>query len=130
VEAAGGAALAALLAGAFEYEDDEVIVPALCGGNIDLNTLTTLIVRGLVATGRYLTLRTELKDHPGALADLIDVVSEEGANIYAIRHDRTSRDVAMDAAEVELDLETWDHDHVKRVIEALREGGYPVDRQR
>jgi threonine dehydratase len=129
VEGAGAVALAALLSGAFEFDEGEVVVPALCGGNIDLNTLTTLIVRGLVATGRYLTIRTELKDRPGALADLIDVVAEEGANIYAIRHDRTSRNVAMNAAELELDLETWDHDHVDRVIAALESNGYPVDRR-
>jgi len=127
VEGAGAVALAALLADAFDYEPDETIVPALCGGNIDMNQLTTVIVRGLVATGRYLRFRTVLKDRPGALEDLIAVVADHDANIYAIRHDRTSRDVAMNAAEVELDVETWSHEHAAELVDGVEERGYDVE---
>jgi len=116
-----------LLAEAFEYEDDEIIVPALCGGNIDMNTLTTVIIRGLIETGRYLRIRTVLPDRPGALESFVDIVSSEDANIYAIKHDRTSRDVSMDAAEIEVDIETRGPDHVLSLIEALEAGGYEID---
>jgi threonine dehydratase len=128
VEGAGAVPLAALLEETFDYDDDERVVLALCGGNIDLNTLTTVIMRGLVETGRYVKLRTVLKDRPGALDDLIDVVASQRANIYAIRHDRTSREIGMNAAEVELDLETRGHDHVDTLIDELRERGYEVER--
>jgi threonine dehydratase len=128
VEGAGAVALAALLEETFDYEDDEEIVLALCGGNIDLNTLTTVIMRGLVETGRYVKLRTVLKDRPGALDDLIDIIADARANIYAIQHDRTSRDLAMNAAEVELDLETRGHDHIDDLVGDLRERGYEVER--
>jgi len=127
VEGAGAVPLAALLSGAFDYEDGEAIVPALCGGNIDMNTLTTVIMRGLVETGRYVKIRTVLKDRPGALDDLLDVISGERANIYGIQHDRTSRDIAMNAAEVELDLETRGPDHVEALLGALREEGFDVE---
>ncbi len=127
VEGAGAVPLAALLSHQFEYEDDEVIVPALCGGNIDMNMLTTVVMRGLVETGRYLRIRTELKDHPGALSDLVDVIADRQANIYAIHHDRTSRDVAMNAAEVEVDLEMRGSDHVDELVAALRSHGYDVE---
>jgi threonine dehydratase len=127
VEGAGAVPLAALLFEQFDYEDEETIVPALCGGNIDMNMLTTVIVRGLVETGRYLRLRTVLHDRPGALEELAGVISEHGANIYAIQHDRTSRDVAMNDAEVELDVETSGHDHVEELIDGLEAHGYDVD---
>ncbi len=127
VEGAGAVPLAAILEGAFEYGEGETVVPVLSGGNIDLNTLTTVIVRGLVGTGRYLRLRTVLEDRPGALERVVSILSEQGANIYAIQHDRTSRDVAMDDAEVELDLETRGHDHVAEVVAALEAAGYEVD---
>jgi threonine dehydratase len=127
VEGAGAVPLAALLFERFEYEEDETIVPALCGGNIDMNTLTTVIVRGLAETGRYLRLRTVLKDRPGALEELVGIVSAEQANIYAIQHDRTSRDVAMNDAEVELDLETRGPSHVDQLVAALEEHGYEID---
>ncbi|MEF8976980.1 MAG: threonine ammonia-lyase [Halapricum sp.] len=127
VEGAGAVPLAALLFERFDYEDDEIIVPALCGGNIDLNVLTTVIMRGLIETGRYLRLRTVLKDRPGELERLIEIISEEGANIYAIEHDRASRDIALNDAEVAIDLETKGHDNVDALIEALETNGYEVD---
>ncbi len=128
VEGAGAIALATLLGDHVDYADDEVIVPALCGGNIDLNTLTTVVMRGLVETGRYLQIRTVLEDKPGALDGLIDVISEARANIYAIRHDRTSREIGMSDAEVELDLETRGPEHVEELLAALRGAGYEVER--
>ncbi|WP_121741368.1 threonine ammonia-lyase [Natronorubrum halophilum] len=127
VEGAGAVPLAAVLFEAFEYDDDEVIVPALCGGNIDLNTLTNIIVRGLVETGRYLKIRTVLKDRPGALEDLLDIFTVHQANIYAIHHDRTSRDVEMSDTEVEIELEMRGPDHVDAFLSDLRDSGYEVD---
>ncbi|MFB6298776.1 MAG: threonine ammonia-lyase [Halobacteriales archaeon] len=127
LEGAGAVSLAAVLGEAFEYEANEVIVPALCGGNIDMNMLTTVIMRGLVETGRYLKFRTVLKDRPGALEDLTRLLSANKANIYAIKHDRTSRDIAMNDAEVEIELETHDEAHVEELLEVLRSNGYEVD---
>ncbi|SFS43558.1 threonine ammonia-lyase [Halostagnicola kamekurae] len=127
VEGAGAVPLAAVLFEQFDYEDDEVIVPALCGGNIDMNMLSTVIVRGLVETGRYLKIRTVLEDRPGALEDLLDIFSAHRANIYGIQHDRTSRDISMSDTEVEIDLEMRGHDHVAEFLEDLRSEGYEVD---
>lgn len=126
-EGAGVVALAALLAGKFDYAEGETIVPALCGGNIDMNMLTTVIMRGLVETGRYLRIRTVLPDRPGALGGLLNIVSEKEANIYAIQHDRTSRDISMAATEVEIDLEMRGHDHVEDLLSALEEAGYEIE---
>ncbi|GGN99977.1 MULTISPECIES: threonine ammonia-lyase [Haloarcula] len=126
-EGAGAVALAAVTEETFDYADDETIVPALCGGNIDLNTLTNVIMRGLVETGRYLKIRTVLKDRPGALEELVQILSAQQINIYGIEHDRTNRDVAMNDAEVELDLETRGPDHVDQLLAALRENGYEVE---
>ncbi|MDR5673336.1 Threonine dehydratase [Halalkaliarchaeum sp. AArc-CO] len=127
VEGAGAVSLAAVLSEAFDYEDGETIVPALCGGNINLNQLTTVVMRGLVQLGRYLKIRTVLKDRPGALQSLVDIIAESGANIYAIHHDRTSRKAAVNAAEVELEIETHDTEHAEELIAKLRSRGYAVD---
>ena len=128
VEGAGAVSLAAILSDAVDVAEGEVVVPLLSGGNIDLNALTTLIMRGLVAPGRYVKLRTVLEDRPGALEELLGVIADHRANIYAIQHDRTSRDVGMDDAEVELDLETRGHDHVEELLAALDDRGYEAER--
>ena len=127
VEGAGAVPLAALLADEFEYDDDETIVPVLCGGNVDMNTLTTVIMRGLIETGRYVRIRTVLPDRPGALDSLVRVLSEHEANIYAMQHDRTSRDVSMDDAEIDIDLETRGHEHVDELLHGLSEAGYDIE---
>ncbi|GGI99965.1 threonine ammonia-lyase [Halobellus salinus] len=127
VEGAGAAPMAALLFEAFDYDAGETIVPALCGGNIDTNQLTTVLVRGLVETGRYLKIRTVLRDRPGALEKLVEIIAAARANIYAVQHDRTSRDVAVNEADIEIDIETRGHDHIDAVLDALERAGYQVE---
>ena len=126
-EGAGAAPLAALLSGAFDYEPGETVVPLVTGGNIDTNMLTTVLMRGLVETGRYLKLRTVLPDRPGALVELSTIIADHKANIYAFKHDRTSRDVGLNDAEVEVDVETRGPDHVEALLADLRDHGYDVE---
>jgi threonine dehydratase len=130
VEGAGAVALSALLEGRFEYNEDEVIVPALCGGNIDMNVLTTVILRGMIQLGRYLKIRTVLPDQPGALEGLIEIIADKGANIYEIHHERASREVGMSDTSVELELETHGPEHAADLLATLRDAGYAVDVQK
>jgi len=127
VEGAGAVPIAALLSEAVDVDPDEVVVPVLSGGNIDMNMLTTVLMRGLVETGRYLKIRTVLPDRPGALVELSTVIAEHQANIYAFQHDRTSRDVGLNDAEVEVDIETRAPEHVKALLADLRDHGYDVE---
>jgi threonine dehydratase len=127
VEGAGAVPMAAVLAEAFDYDEGETIVPALCGGNIDLNDLTTVVVRGLVQMGRYIKIRTELKDNPGALERLVEIIAEHNANIYAVQHDRTSRNIAMNAAKIVIDIETHGPDHVDELLAGLEDRGYEIE---
>ena len=126
VEGAGAVALAALLEERFDYREGEVIVPALCGGNIDMNVLTTVILRGLVQMGRYLKITTVLKDQPGALQGLIEIIADQQANIYSIHHERTSREIGMSDTEVEIELETHGPQHAAELLAELRDSGYEV----
>ncbi|PSP79273.1 threonine ammonia-lyase [Halobacteriales archaeon QS_4_69_225] len=127
VEGAGAVSLAAVLAERFDYDDDETVVTALCGGNIDLNVLTNVVRRGLVERGRFLRIRTVLKDRPGALQELVDLLADTRTNVYAVEHDRASKDIAVNAAEVELDLETRGDEHVAELLDALEAAGYEVE---
>lgn len=127
LEGAGAVPVAALLEEAFEFEEGEVVVPVLSGGNIDMNTLTTVVMRGLVETGRYLKIRTVLPDQPGAMVALGKVIAAHRANIFAFHHDRTSRDIGMNDAEVEIEIETRGPKHVETLLEDLRMNGYAVE---
>ena len=126
-EGAGAISIAAMLSDSFEYTDGEVIVPACCGGNIDLNMLTTVVMRGLVATGRYIRFRTVLEDRPGTLVKLSEVIAEHNANIISFQHDRNSRDIGMKDARVDIELETRGPDHVEKLLSTLRGEGYNIE---
>ncbi len=129
VEGAGAVSMAAVLDEEFDYEDGEVIAPLLCGGNIDLNLLTTVLRRGLVERGRFVKLRTVVKDRPGALEDFLKIVAEEQANIYEINHERANQSIAMNATAIDVSLETRGHDHIQRLLGRLREAGFQVEVQ-
>lgn len=123
VEGAGAVTLAALL-----YRRPPALrAPVVCvlsGGNIDVQTLSRVVERGMLAEGRFLKIRVELADAPGALAALADQVGSHGANIYRVSHDRRSALVPLGRAEVHLELETKGPEHTNEILEALRQSGY------
>jgi len=100
---------AAALAGAFKLKDElkgKTVVLVVSGGNIDINLLDRIIGHGLVKVGRLFRVAVDLRDRPGELGKLLSMIGATGANVRAIDHDRTRRDVAIGGARVMLELET------------------------
>jgi threonine dehydratase len=95
------------------------------GGNIDVNVLSLIIERGLIEQGRLVRIKIRLHDRPGALAELSEVVAGTRANVLDIKHDRTSADVRLGDAQVEIALETRGSDHANEVLQTLNEAGFP-----
>ncbi|GHE20330.1 threonine ammonia-lyase [Halomonas urumqiensis] len=122
-EGAGAAGLAAVLADPERYRGRRVGL-ILCGGNIDMLALSSVIQRGLVRSGRIVRVRVAIPDVPGALAELTQLLARERANVIQIAHQRTFTDLSLRATEVEATLETLGSDHTRDVIEALRAEGY------
>ncbi len=125
VEPAGAVGLAALLAG--KIGGDGLAVAVLSGGNVDPFLLLQLIDRGLSASGRYLILRVQLEDRPGALAALTAAVATMGLNVLAVEHHRSGLLLPMEQVEVVLTLETRDPGHRTEVVDGLRAQGYRVE---
>jgi threonine dehydratase len=125
VEGAGAAGVAALL----EHREllrDRRIGVVLTGGNLDPRLLASVIMRGLVRSGRLSRLNIEIADQPGVLGRVTTIVGEAGANIVEIIHERMFLDVPARSAELEVVMETYGHAHVKRVIAALEAAGFAV----
>ncbi len=123
VEGAGAAGLAALFAHPDRFRD-RCVGTVLCGGNIDLLALSSVIQRGLVRTERVARVRVGVPDVPGALADLTRILAEHNAGIIQIAHQRQFTDLPLRAVEVEVTLETLGADHLAEVLAALRDSGY------
>jgi threonine dehydratase len=96
----------------------------LSGGNLDVQTMSRVVERGMLAEGRYLKLCLEMADVPGSLAQLSTLLSELGANIFQVNHDRHNALLPIGEAEVRIELETRGPAHIREILQALEEGGY------
>jgi threonine dehydratase len=128
VEGAGAVGVAALLAG--KAGGSGTAVPLLSGGNIDPTMLISVMRHGLTVAGRYLVVRTQLADRPGELIKLLSLVAAERGNVISVEHHREGMDIPVSETEVELTLVTRDEEHCRRLIAAIEEQGYTVERLR
>ncbi|WP_422444786.1 threonine ammonia-lyase [Thermoanaerobacterium sp. DL9XJH110] len=122
-EGAGAAPVAAILNRMEDFRGMK-IVALVSGGNIDVNMLSRIIDKGLVKGGRKIFLDTLIPDRPGTLWRLLNLVAETGANVLSVTHNRSTRDVAIGYAKVELELETVNEEHVEKIKSVLTEKGY------
>jgi threonine dehydratase len=122
-EGAGAVPVAALLNRMEDFRNMK-IVALVSGGNIDVNMLSRIIDKGLVKGGRKIFLDTLIPDRPGTLWRLLNLVAETGANVLSVTHNRSTRDVAIGYAKVELELETVNEEHVEKIKNVLTETGY------
>lgn len=122
VEGAGAAGVAA----AIRYEDrfqKQVVGTILCGGNIDMMTLSSVLQRGMVRSHRLVKLRVEVPDIPGALGQVAQLVGELRSNIVEINHQRTFGASSARAAVVDMVLQLRGEEQAEQVLEALRAWG-------
>ena len=123
-EGAGAAGLAALLAHPQKFAGRKVGV-VLCGGNIDLRLLSSVLNRALVREKRLCNIRIIGDDRPGLLAKVSKIIGDMGANIIDVAHNRLALDVPAKGAEFDILMETRDGQHTEEVVDALKAAGYP-----
>ncbi len=128
VEGAGAAPLAALLKNPERWRGRKVGL-ILSGGNIDPMLLAAIIHRGMVRAGRLARLRVSARDVPGSLARITAIVSEAGANIDEVHHQRAFTLLAAQNVEVELVVQTRGRPHIQLVLDALHAGGFAAEEQ-
>jgi threonine dehydratase len=129
VEGAGAAPLAALLKHPQRFQGRKVGL-VLGGGNIDPLLLAAIIERGMVRAGRLARVRISARDVPGSLARITAIVSEAGANIDEVHHQRAFTMLAAQNVEIELVIQTRGRDHIQAVLDALHAGGFAAEEQR
>ncbi|HEV8032128.1 MAG TPA: threonine ammonia-lyase [Stellaceae bacterium] len=125
VEGAGAAGVAALLAEPERFQGRRVGI-VLTGGNIDARLLASLLMRGLVRSGRLVRLRAELPDIPGVLSRVSGVIGGLGGNIVEVHHQRLFHDTSVKRAELDVVVETQNRRHVDTIIDALVAAGFPT----
>jgi threonine dehydratase len=128
VEGAGAAGLAALLKYPERFRRRKVGL-VLGGGNIDPLLLAAIIERGMVRAGRLARISVSARDVPGSLAHITAIVSEAGANIDEVHHQRAFTMLAAQNVEVEMVIQTRGREHIQAVLDALHAGGFQAREQ-
>ena len=124
-EGAGATPLAALLSKRWKIRAKKIVL-VISGGNIDFHLLDRIIEKGLAQTGRLVRMSILLRDVPGALAKLTNLIGQHRANILHIIHERVARDIPIGFSKVILVLETRGSDHIREIKKGLKEKGYSL----
>ncbi len=127
VEGAGAVGLAALLKHRGRFAGRKVGL-ILCGGNIEPLVLAEIIERGMVKSGRLARLRLDVRDVPGALADVATLLGRLGANIDEVQHQRAFSSLSVERAQIEVVVQTRGVAHIEQILVAMRAQGYRAER--
>ena len=122
-EGAGATPVAACMFGKVDISEKKTVC-VVSGGNVDVTTLSRIITKGLSKSGRIAEISTKVADKPGNLIQLLQVVSETGANVVSINHAREDKHSDVGACIVTMVLETRNSEHVEKIEKALESKGY------
>jgi len=122
------AALLSMSSSQIEKVKGKAIVCVVSGGNIDVNLLAKISTRGLIYTGRMMRISVRLEDRPGKLAELLNVVGASGANLIEVQHNRAFGMTYFDQVVVDLDIETINSEHQKKILGRLGEAKFVYTR--
>ncbi len=123
-EGAGAAAVAAVMFNKFPLQGKRV-VSIVSGGNIDVTSLSRVIDRGLLNSGRSSSLLIELIDKPGQLKAISRIIAECGANVTGVHHERGNTE-SVNGCFLRIEMETRDFQHVQLITDSLRGEGFKI----
>jgi threonine dehydratase len=124
-EGAGAASVAALLAGRVPPIAGTTVA-IVSGGNVDGGLLAEVLRRHETVEGRRVRMFTRVRDRPGGLAELLNLIAQARANLVNIDHVREAVPLHVRETGVELTLETRGAAHTQEVLAALSAAGYDV----
>lgn len=124
-EGAGAVSVAAAMFGKLPIAGKKTVC-LVSGGNIDVNILSRVITRGLVTAGRNAMLQIALEDKPGQLLGVSRIVSECGANVVSVHHERSDANMAVTSCFLTLGLETRDFEQIAQIRERLTAAGFKI----
>lgn len=124
-EGAGAAAVAAVMFNKVPVKGKKV-VSIVSGGNIDVTSLSRVIDRGLMKSGRSSSLLIELIDKPGQLQNVSRIIADNGGNVTRVYHERAGETESVNGCYLKIGMETRDYEHVQQITQALRDEGFKI----
>lgn len=124
-EGAGATSVAAVLSDKLPIKNKNVVC-VLSGGNIDVNILSRVLTRGLLASGRNCNLQIALEDKPGQLVNVSTIISKCGGNIINVRYERSDINMPISSCYLTIGLETKNFEHIEEIKKALTNEGIKI----
>ena len=121
-EGAGAASVAAVMFNKFDLKGKRVVC-IVSGGNIDVTSLSRVIDRGLMNSGRSASLLIELIDKPGQLKEISSIIADCGGNVTGVHYEKGNTE-SINGCFLRIEMETRDNNHVKTIKNDLREAGF------
>jgi threonine dehydratase len=122
-EGAGAAGVAALRTNADRFRGKRVAT-LLCGGNIDLGMLASVIVRSRMRAGRVVQIRVLMVDKPGGLVAIATAVNDANANVLDVLHHRLFGSVPAKYAQLDLTCELQRPEDIEHILTNIAARGY------
>ena len=123
-EGAGAVSVAAVMFNKFDLKGKRVVA-VVSGGNIDVTSLSRVIDRGLLNSGRSSSLLIELIDKPGQLKDISRIIADCGGNMTGVHYEKGNTE-SINGCFLRIEMETRDFDHVHLIIQSLRDEGFKI----
>ena len=123
-EGAGATAVAAVMAGKFDLKGKRVVA-VVSGGNIDVTSLSRVIDRGLLNSGRSSSLLIELIDKPGQLKEISRIIADCGGNVTGVHYEKGNTE-SVNGCFLRIEMETRDFPHVNLITKTLRDEGFKL----
>ena len=123
-EGAGATAVAAVMFDKFNLKGKRVVA-VVSGGNIDVTSLSRVIDRGLLKSGRSSSLLIELIDKPGQLKEISRIIADCGGNVTGVHYEKGDTE-SVNGCFLRIEMETRDFEHVNLITQTLRREGFKL----
>ena len=121
-EGAGAASVAAVMFNKFDLKGKRVVC-IVSGGNIDVTSLSRVIDRGLMNSGRSASLLIELIDKPGQLKEISSIIADCGGNVTGVHYEKGNTE-SINGCFLRITMETRDYAHIQEIRSALMGAGF------
>ena len=123
-EGAGATAVAAVMFDKLGLKGKRVVA-VVSGGNIDVTSLSRVIDRGLLNSGRSSSLLIELIDKPGQLKEISRIIADCGGNVTGVHYEKGNTE-SVNGCFLRIEMETRDFEHVNLITKTLRDEGFKL----
>ena len=122
-EGAGAVSVAAAMFNKVPVAGKKVVC-LVSGGNIDVTILSRVIDRGLLKSGRTLSIQVNLVDKPGQLQGVANCIADAGGNVTYINHEKATEDMSITDAYLRITMETKNFEHIDEILTTLSDNGF------